>query len=38
MSQIKASSDGNTHKSKHKLRGGGGREKHPSKARHKKNA
>jgi len=27
MSQIKASSDGNTHKSKHKLRGGGGGKK-----------
>ena len=29
ISQIQASSDGNTHKSKHKLRGGGGREKQP---------
>jgi len=35
--QIQASSDGNTHKLKHKLRGGGGTTNR-AKARHKKNA
>ena len=34
ISQIQASSDGNTHKSKHKLRGGGGTTTR-AKARHK---
>jgi len=37
VSQIQASSDGNTHKSKHKLRGGGGKN-NPSKSKDKKNA
>ena len=32
ISQIQASSDGSTHKSKHKLRGGG-RENNPSKSK-----
>jgi hypothetical protein len=32
VSQIQASSDGNTHKSKHKLRGGGGNNPSKSKA------
>jgi hypothetical protein len=37
VSQIQASSDGNTFKSKHKLRGGAGKTTR-AKARHKKNA
>ena len=38
VSQIQASSDGNTHKSKHKLRGGGAGKTARAKARHEKNA
>ena len=37
-SQIQASSDANTHNSKHKLRGGGAGKTTRAKARHKKNA
>ena len=38
LTNDEASSDGNTHKSKHKLRGGGAGKTTRAKARHKKNA